>query len=207
MGTIPNSKYESTTHNSEAHHMNRHVVISLLIAILAFSVACSLFHGEKDESSFQQEIVGMLATKDGSEPATTEVSGSAQEPEYQPGESQRSAVKPEMQGVKEYSVSAQNFSCICQEVSGYVTRELRVVDDQLEIVGADGSVQRYEKTGENTYKRSWMGYSILVEDGKRTKVDREESVVVTLTENGYIMEQYSGTEGSACCSHTFTQAE
>lgn len=207
MEKIPGNQYEPMAHETKAHPMNKHVVISFLIAILMFSVACSLFHSEKDESAYQQEVIGMLATKDGSEPATTEASGSAQEPGYQSEESQSSAVKPEPQGVKEYSVSAQNFSCTCQEVSGYVTQELRVMDNQLEIVEADGSVQAYEKTGENTYKRSWMGYYILVEDGKRTKVDREESVVITLTENGYIMEQYSGTEGSACCSHTFTQAE
>lgn len=207
MEKIPNNKYEATAHKSEAYYVNKHVVISLLITILIFSVACSLFNSEKDESSFQREVIGMLATKDGSEPAITEASGSAQEPVYQSEESQSSAVKPEPQGVKEYSVSAQNFSCTCQEVSGYVTQELRVMDNQLEIVEADGSVQTYEKTGENTYKRSWMGYYLLVEDGKETKVDREESVVITLTENGYIIGQYSGTESSPCCTHTFTHAE
>jgi hypothetical protein len=207
MEIISDNQKETTAHKSETHHLNKLVVIPLLITTLALSMACSLFHSEKDESSYQQEVIGMLATQDDPEPAATEASGFAQEPEYQSRESQSPAVKPETQGVNEYSVSVQNFSCTCQENSGSVTQELRVSDDQLEIVEADGSLQTYEKTGENTYKRSWMGYYILVENGQDTKVDREESVVITLTDDGYIMEHYSGTDGSPCCLHTFTHAE
>lgn len=149
----------------------------------------------------------MLATGDVSEPVTTEAPVSAQEPVQQSGQPQDSEPVTVDSGQKGYSVSAENFSCKCQEVSGIVTRELRVTDDHLEIVEADGEVVPYEKIGENTYRRSWMGYYILIENGQETKVDREESVVVTLTEKGYTKSQFHGDEGSPCCIHTFTQED
>ena len=46
----------------KAHHANKYAAIFLLIMILTFSIACSLFNSEKDESSFQQEIIGMETT-------------------------------------------------------------------------------------------------------------------------------------------------
>ncbi len=65
--------------------------------------------------------------------------------------------------------------------------------------------QVYEKTGGSSYKRSWMGYYILVVDGKDTQVDEERSVVMTLTDTGYTMEDFQGTSAFPCCIHTFTQ--
>lgn len=191
----------------EAHHANKYAAIFLLIMILTFSIACSLFNSEKDESSFQQEIIGMLATKDDSEPVTTEVHDSPQEPIFQPEKSQDSETLPGVSGPSGYTVSAENFNCTCQEVSGIVTQELRVTDQQLEIVEADGSTIAYEKIGANTYKRSIMGYYILIDGDQRTKVDREESVVITLTDYGYTISQYQGTDTSPCCIHTFTQVD
>jgi hypothetical protein len=188
----------------EAHHANKYAVIFLLIVILTFSIACSLFNSEKDESSFQQEIISMLATKDDSAPVTTEASDSPQEPVSPPEKSQDSEILPGGSGPSGYTVSAENFNCICQEVSGIVTQELRVTDQQLEIVEADGNTIVYEKIGENTYERSIMGYYILIDGDQKTKVYREDSVVITLTDHGYTISQYQGTDTSPCCIHTFT---
>ena len=207
MGRISKSKYKSFAYNSAAHHMNKYAVILLLITILMVSVACSLFHSEKDEASFQQEIIGILGTEDVSEAEPTEAFSSAQEPAQSSGPAQGSAEVSGVLGTDDYLVTSENFTCTCQEVTGVVTKELRVVDDHLEIVDADGNVRVYDKIGENTYKKSVMGYYILVVDGQDTKVDREESTVVTLTDDGYTMSNYQGEDSSPCCIYTFTQTD
>jgi len=89
----------------KAHHANKYAAIFLLIMILTFSIACSLFNSEKDESSFQQEIIGMLATKDDSEPVTTEVPDSPQEPISQPEKSQDPETLPGVSGPSGYTVA------------------------------------------------------------------------------------------------------
>ena len=209
MERIPDSNQKNTSHNRKTHQLKKYAVVSLLIAVLMFSVACALFNSEKDEASFQQEIIGMIATKGDSEPEATEAPGSADEPAQQSGQPQSSGDVSVASGPNGYTVSAENFNCVCQEVSGIVTQELRVEDDHLEIVDADGVGIVYEKIGENTYKRSWMGYYILKNEGEDTgtKVDREEWVVITLTDDGYSMSQYREDESSPCCIHTFTQAD
>lgn len=103
----------------------------------------------------------------------------------------------------EYSVSATNFDCTCQ-VDGNVTQAISIRGDQL-FLGVGDDQQVYDKISENKYKRSWMGYYISVIDGEETKVDEEKSVVITLTDTGYVMEHFSGSSGSPCCFHTFTQ--
>ena len=78
--------------------------------------------------------------------------------------------------------------------------------DQLFFGEGEGE-QVFEKIGENTYKRSWMGYYILVVDGKDTQVDEERSAVIILTNDGYLMEHYQGSNSSPCCVYTFTQTK
>lgn len=101
----------------------------------------------------------------------------------------------------DYSVTAQNFDCICQE-TGTVTQEFSIVGDQLNIGGLI-----FDNIGTNTYKRSWMGYYILVSgegDNKtETQVEESRSSVITLTETGYVMENFQGDSGSPCCINTF----
>jgi hypothetical protein len=63
----------------------------------------------------------------------------------------------------------------------------------------------FNKNGENTYKRSWLGYFIDTTDGKETKVDEEQSVIIILISTGYVMEHYKETECSPCCVYTFTK--
>lgn len=103
----------------------------------------------------------------------------------------------------EFSVTAQNFDCVCQ-ATGTVTQEYKVEGDQLYI----GDMV-FDKIGNNNYRRSWMGYYILVSgegDNKtETQVEESRSSVITLTETGYIMENYQGDSGSPCCINTFTK--
>lgn len=139
-----------------------------------------------------------------SEPSTPEQSVPIPEPDNQSGELQGSEAEIINGGINEYSVSAQDFNCICL-VDGNVNVELRVNGDQLEVINSKGDVKVYDNIGENTFRRSWMGYYILMIDGEETKIDQEQSVVITLNDNGYSMEHYQGAESSPCCIHTFTE--
>ena len=84
------------------------------------------------------------------------------------------------------------------------TQEYKVEGDQLHIGG-----MVFDKIGNNTYKRSWMGYYILVsgegDNQTETQVEESRSSVITLTETGYVMENYQGESGSPCCINTFTK--
>ena len=104
---------------------------------------------------------------------------------------------------QEYSVSATNFSCTCSVDGGARALSLDIEGDQLTY--ADNV---YDKIDENTYKRSYMGYYILVsgegDQKTETKVDEERHDVIIITANGFISEHYQGSEASPCCYHTFT---
>jgi hypothetical protein len=54
-----------------------------------------------------------------------------------------------------------------------------------------------------------MGYYILVSgegaNKTETKVDELKTVIIILTDTGYILENYSGDSGSPCCIYTFTR--
>jgi hypothetical protein len=135
---------------------------------------------------------------------------STPEPTSQPVVSQSSDVDMENAGPKEYSVSATDFDCICQE-NGNVMVEFNFKGDQLEITNSGGNVDVYEKIGENRYKRSWMGYYILAggegDSVTETKVEEERSVVIILNDSGYVMEHYQGSSSSPCCFHTFASTK
>lgn len=205
-----NKDIQPQTQNPNIHRVNTLVIISCIVAVIMATIACNSnpHFGISTTPDYNPEIVIILedgepVTED-SEQTSPENSSSMPEQANQPGESQGLEAVTTNIGINEYSVSAQDFSCICQ-VDGNVNVELRVNGDQLEIIDPDGSVRVYENIGANTYKRSWMGYYIDMTGGKETKVDEEKSVVIILTNNGYIMEHYSGSESSPCCIHTFTQ--
>lgn len=107
--------------------------------------------------------------------------------------------------INTYSVQAANYDCICA-VDGDVTTSFTFSADTLEILDADGNPTAvYDKTGENTYSRSFMGYYILVdESGESTEVEEAKRDVIIFNDAGYVMEHYSGDSGSPCCVHTFT---
>ena len=112
-------------------------------------------------------------------------------------------LEPITNTTSEYSVTAQNFDCICAE-TGTITQEFKVEGNQLRI-----GEMVFDKIGNNTYRRSWMGYYILVSgegDNKtETQVEESKSSVIILTETGYIMENYQGDSGSPCCINTFNK--
>ena len=109
---------------------------------------------------------------------------------------------PSTSTTTEYSVTAQNFNCICQD-TGTVTQEFSIINDQLHI-----GDMIFDKIDTNSYSRSWMGYYILVsgegDNQTETQVEESRSSVVILTDTGYIMENYQGNNGSPCCINTFT---
>jgi len=205
-----NKDVQAQTQNFEMHKGNRRVIIYCIVTIIMATMACNSnpHFGISTTPDYDPEIVIII---EDSEPITEDLeqtnpdsSASIPEPVNQSGESQGSDEETNNPGINEYSVTSQDFSCICQ-VDGNVNVELRVNGDQLEVIDTNGGVQVYDKIGENTYKRSWMGYYIDTTGGKNTQVDEEKSVVIILNNSGYSMEHYSGTESSPCCIHTFTK--
>lgn len=105
------------------------------------------------------------------------------------------------QGTRTYSSQAVSFDCICQE-AGTVTSNFVFSGDT---VSDGGNV--YQKTGQNTYTRSWIGQSILVVDGKETILDIPKHAVLIFSKHGYILENYSDADpssGAPCCFYEFT---
>ena len=211
---LDKSSKQPQAQNDKVRRVNRRALVFFILAAIMVTMACSNsylnYEGKfSRERIIEEEDWGIILAAETpgiSVDSTEEPPVSIPEPAYQPERSQGSVPVTNNAGTNEYSVSAQDFSCICS-VDGNVNVELRVNGDQLEIVDPSGGVQVYDKIGENTYKRSWMGYYILTVDGQDTQVDEEKSVVVFLTDTGYVMEHYSGSEGSPCCVHTFTQTK
>ena len=187
-------------------------VVPYLLTILLITLACEIgsvggpvfiFGGDETPNPMAEYFSGTDAMIPKNESETT-----LQEPEDKPLETQDSVnvnAETDNASSNEYSVTATNFDCVCQ-VDGNVTQEFSVKGDQL-FIGVGEGEQVYEKISENTYKRSWMGYYILRVDGKDTEVDEEQSVVIILTDNGYIMEHYQGSNSSPCCFHTFIKTK
>lgn len=201
--------------------MNKKKLAIPLLVMIIVSMACSFGYegvnfGSDEEIEHIEDLTATAAEQ------ASQLTGpiSTLEPTRQPVVRQTSApeaaqpesAQPEVEsaGPKEYSVTAQDFDCVCQ-VHGNVTRELIIKGDLLEIPNDQGGAHVYEKISENTYRRSWMGYYILVEgegeNATETKVEEERSIVIILTDGGYVMEHYQGTSGSPCCIHTFTQTK
>jgi hypothetical protein len=192
------------------------LMISILLLTLMLMLACSvsldgIAFGDEQETldPFQelkanQTFDAMLA-QDESAPADA-----TPEPEYQPADSQSSGdLNPETAnaGTHEYSVEATNFNCTCQ-ASGNITPIINFTAGQVEFANADGSGLFYDKIGENTYKRTWMGYYILQNgsgaQATETKVDEERATMLIFSSSGYRMESYQGTEATPCCYYTNT---
>lgn len=196
--------------------MNRKNLVLPLIVLLMVTMACTIsYEGVAIGSDPDiEKIEDMTATAENAQwslPVPEQVV-STPKPAYQPAAPQASEAESggKHAGPSEYSVAATNFDCTCQ-VDGNVTVEFNFKGDQLEVSNAGGAVDVYDKIGENTYKRSWMGYYILSsgsgEDATETKVDEERSVVIILNDHGYVMEHYQGSNSSPCCFHTFTNTK
>ena len=108
----------------------------------------------------------------------------------------------------EYTVSATDNGCICS-TSGNMMVSMEVEGDKLIYSPSGGTSDEYQKIDVNTFKRTFMGYYILVDRSSgqeiETRVDEEHHVVIILTETGFIMEHYQGNESSPCCYYTCTK--
>lgn len=192
--------------------MKKKTVFVPLIVIILVTMACAIgYEGITigDDPDIEK-IEDLTATAENAQLSNPDQAVSTPEPAYQPVVPQDSEAETETSKLKEYSVAATNFDCVCQ-VDGNVTVEFNFNGDQLEIPNGGGGVDVYEKIDENTYKRSWMGYYILMsgegEEATETKVEEERSAVIILTDSGYLMEHYQGSSSSPCCFHTFTNSK
>ena len=186
------------TPNGKKNRENRRLIIAILVVVLLLTMAC--IGGDIEVNLVPEKTA---TEEENWRPSIRQQPVSMPEPTYQREESQGSEAVSGNVETNEYSVTAENFDCICQ-VDGNVTQALSVKGDQL-FLGTGADEQVYERIGENTFKRSWMGYYISRVDGIDTKVDEERSVVIILTDNGYSMEHYQGSNSSPCCVHTFTK--
>jgi len=193
------------------------LVISILLLTLILMLACNIGYMGKEWNFGGDEPMGYIdpGVEDllSSYPtADKKASGSAAtpEPEYQPADVQGSGdLNPETAnaGTHEYSVEATNFNCTCQ-ASGNITPIIKFTGAQVEFPNADGSGLVYDKIGDNTYKRTWMGYYILQNgsgaQATETKVDEERATVLIFSSSGYRMESYQGSSETPCCYYTNT---
>jgi hypothetical protein len=183
-----------------------------LVIIIMLTMACTIgYEGVSIGSDPEiEKIEDMTATAQYAQPARPLEVVSTPVPTSQPVVSQDPVETTEKAAPKEYSVTAANYDCTCQ-VDGNVSVEFNFKGDQLEVLMNGGTPNVYDKIGENTYKRSWMGYYILLsgegDSAVETKVDEERSAVIILNDNGYVMEHYQGSSSSPCCFHTFTDTK
>jgi hypothetical protein len=184
------------------------LIIFLLIMACTISYEGVIFSDDDDHPDrdiFEMWTLDAMGTQSVSEPAAA-----TPKPEYQPAEPQGSDLETANAGTHEYSVQAANFECTCQ-VDGNQTVRFSFMGDQVEVTNDGGAAQVYDKIGENTYKRTFMGYYIL-DSGSgdqvtSTIVEEEKHVMIIFTSGGYRMEHYSGSSSSPCCYHTFSQVK
>lgn len=206
-----NDYMQAQKQNSKFIRVKRYIKFLSIISVSILLMGCwiaELWVDMSDSNFWQNDEVQIVGDqeqiKENSEQKSPNDSASLSEAPNQPGEPQSSKEITNNVGMNEYSVSAQDFNCICQ-VNGNVNIELRVNENKLEIIHPNGEVEMFEKIGENTYKKTWMGYYIDTTGGKETKVDEERSAIIILNNNGYILEHYQGSESSPCCIYTYTK--
>lgn len=193
----------------------------ILIAILLLTLACTIgYEGVSLGSDPDIDHIYELTETASAQLAAPITAGYTPEPTSEPlpasgaaaqGGSSSTANAAALSGEQaEYSVVATNNGCTCQ-VSGNMTLALDIQDDKLSYNLPDGTSHEYARIGENTFKRTYMGYYILVDTSGgqevETRVDEERHDVIILTADGFISEHYQGNESSPCCFHTFTGVE
>jgi hypothetical protein len=194
--------------------MQKKFVLPLILTVLIVLLSCSIsyegvnFSGDEEAnkiSTLQAQATEVADSQSYSAPPPVTEPTPEPQPTTQLAAPNASEPETSTDNPTEYSVTSQNFDCICQE-TGTVTQEFKIEGDKL-VLGD----QTFDKIGDNTFRRSWMGYYILVSgegDNKtETQVEEARSSVVILTQDGYIMENYQGDSGSPCCINTFTKNE
>lgn len=194
--------------------MKKRWVLPVLLLMILLTLACSfsmegiaIGDAPEPENPFegllQQQTEEALGTEEAKQPP----SNANSEPQNQPVIPSGSGVEAVVSGSHEYSVAATNFDCICAETAN-LTVDFNFKGEQVEITNSGGGTPMvYNKIGENQYKRSFMGYYILSsgegDQVTETTVEEERHTVITLTGNGYRMENYQGASSSACCYYIF----
>lgn len=197
------------------------IPVLLLITLLLFTLACTISY-EGINWGFDEDVEKVYsltetASAPGYEPITsgdigipvTQIDSPEATSEPAPPSSPVSSNVTAPSGDQvEYAVSATNNGCTCS-VGGNMMIDLDIQDEKLFFNLTDGTSYEFAKVSPNTYKRSYMGYYILVDSstGEETRVDEEQHTVIILTEDGFISEYYQGTESSPCCFHTYTNVE
>jgi hypothetical protein len=185
--------------------MHKQSLIVLILVAMLITLSCTIsyeginFGFDPDVDKIEQETADAAKRQDPT-PKPVNAGSEVQAP-------QGSEAGSANAGTNTYSVTATNFDCICQ-VDGDVTASFKFNGDVLEFTNPGGEVDEFEKIGENTYKRTFMGYYIL-DSGSGTQVtstvvEEEKHVVIKITTSGYVMEHYSGDSSSPCCYHTHT---
>jgi hypothetical protein len=181
-----------------------------LLSVLACSISLegiSIGDPPEQPDPFQEMIAqetfeAMLSEEPGSVAAEATA-----EPEYRPVQAAGSNMESAAAGSHEYSITANNFNCTCQETAD-MTVDIKFTGSQVEITnGGGGATMVYDKVGENTYQKTEMGYYLLKsgegDQATETKVEQEDRTVIIFTNSGYVMENYKGEESSPCCTYTF----
>jgi hypothetical protein len=188
--------------------------IAVIVVSFLVMMACSFgYEGVAigdDPEDYERDMMRLTIEAMNTE-SVPQAAAATSEPEYQPANSlgvDSSTLEAGVSGTHDYSVEAANFECTCQ-VDGDMTVSFNFIGEQLEVTNAGGDGQVYDKTGENRYKRTFMGYYIL-DSGSgdqvtSTVVEEERHVVILLNPTGYRMEHFQGSASSPCCYHTFTK--
>lgn len=195
--------------------MNRKALAIIIILVVSLTtLACIGFGTPRGEtpSPAEQSLTILENWAEQSEESTDSMNNAqpADQPPPEPespkpasGDISSSDSESSYSEENEYAISATNNGCICSVDNSTVLIEMKIDGDQLEYAG-----NVYNKISENTYKRSYMGYYIMVSgegDNKTsTQVDEERHDIIILTDDGFVSEHYQGEESSPCCYHTFT---
>ena len=198
----------------------------LLVCVLFFAaMACSISYNglavgdderpkdifdEMHEEATMDTLLGQMTEAPQVE-STPESGHQAAAPASAPAvASAGSEAEQSVSGSHEYSVASTNFNCVCQE-TGNTTVDFKFTGEQVEITNSGGTPVVYNKVADNQYQMTKMGYYILVEGegdaAMETKVERDNRTVITLTDNGYVMENFQGEDSSPCCYFTFTKMQ
>lgn len=198
----------------KGENMKKYALPILLILLILLTIACGL---SPSEGIAWGEEMSYLKTRDANEiesltsgntPEPITEPAATSEPADQPGPSSPAGISNITGDYVEYSVTGTNNGCVCSVDGNNMMLSVDVQDDQLFYNLPDGTSYEFQKINDNTFKRSYMGYYILVDTTVdppvETRVDEEQHSIIILTKDGFICEYYQGTEGSPCCFHTYT---
>jgi hypothetical protein len=199
--------------DSQGENMKKHV-LPILIMMILLTIACGLgpsggiaFNEEKTKMAEEQLDENLTS---GNAPESIEEPEATSETADLSGPSSQAELSGATGDFVEYSVTGTNNGCICSVDGNNVMQSLDVQDDKL-IYNPGGTAYEFQKINDDTFKRTYMGYYILVDTTVdpqvETRVDEEQHDIIILTKDGFIVEHYQGYESSPCCFHTYTRVE